>query len=446
MEGVVMKQIKKFLVTMAVCLAAMLVVPCVAPDAPFSVTVQAAAKVKLNKKAAYVTKGESVQLKISGTKKAVKWSSSNKKIATVNAKGMVKGVKKGTATITAKVGGKKYTCKVTVETPKISKTKATVSKGKTITLKMSGTKQTVKWSTSNKKIATVSNKGVVKGVKKGTATITAKVGSKKYTCKVTVNNTVALKSISLNKKSITLETDEEYRLKVTYNPSNTTVSKKVKWTSSDEDIAEVDEDGWVYAWEPGTATITAKVGDKKATCKVTVEDPDDDDWDDSDDWEDENDNPVDSNIQYLKDYILRYGSRNSDGNYFIRLDDYEYTYGIVYEIDSERFEFVYIYSDGSDKSTIAMELSETGNSMLQVDYSISAGVYAATANAKINMPKYNLKTDVYFNVTSAYGYSNSTIQELGNIELRIAITGWDILMDSKAGIELRDIGFSSLYY
>ena len=50
MEGVVMKQIKKVLVTVAVCLAAMLVVPCVAPDAPFSVTVQAAAKVKLNKK------------------------------------------------------------------------------------------------------------------------------------------------------------------------------------------------------------------------------------------------------------------------------------------------------------------------------------------------------------------------------------------------------------
>ena len=84
--------------------------------------------------------------------------------------------------------------------------------------------------------------------------------------------------------------------------------------------------------------------------------------------------------------------------------------------------------------------------MLQVDYNISAGVYAATANAQINMPKYNLKTDVYFNVTSAYGYSNSTIQELGNIELRIAITGWDLLMDSKAGIDLRDIGFSSLYY
>lgn len=438
-----MRQIKRFLMMLSICLTAMLVVPCVAPDAPFSVTVQAAAKIKLNKKTAYVTKGETVQLKISGTKKAVKWSSSDKKIATVNAKGKVKGIKKGTATITAKVGTKKYTCKVTIETPKISKAKVSVNKGKTITLKMSGTKQTVKWSTSDKKIATVSNKGVVKGVKKGTATITAKVGSKKYTCKVTVNNTVALKSISLNKKSLTLETDEEYKLKVTYNPSNTTVSKKVKWSSSDESIAEVDEDGRVYAWEPGTATITAKVGDKKATCKVTVEDPDDD-WDDDDDWDyDDDEDPIDSNLRYLKNYILTYGSRNSEGNYFIRLDEYGYAYGIVYEIDTKRFHFIYISDDGSESSTIGMYLKETGNNVLQVEYNISDGIYTSRAETHISMPKYTNNTDVYFNVTSTYGYSVAFIQELAKIELRIAMLGWDDLLQYKVGIGLRDIGFES---
>lgn len=268
-----MRQIKKIMAMFSICLSMALVVPCIAPTLSTSVTVEAATKVKLNKKKAYVTKGEKIQLKVSGTKKTVKWSSSNKKIATVSSKGTVKGLKKGTVTITAKVGDEKYTCKVTVESPKISESKVTVYKGKKITLSMKNTKQTVKWTSSNKKVATVNSKGSVKGIKKGTATITAKVGNKKYTCKITVKNPIALKSISLNKSKLTLEVDDEYQLKVKYNPSNTTVDKSVEWRSSNEDVIDVDEDGYLYAWDAGTATITAKVGGKKATCKVTVKEP-----------------------------------------------------------------------------------------------------------------------------------------------------------------------------
>lgn len=69
---------------------------------------------------------------------------------------------------------------------KISKTKATLTVGKTLTLKMKGTKKKVKWSSSKKSVATVSSKGKVKAKKAGKATITAKVGKKKYKCKVTV--------------------------------------------------------------------------------------------------------------------------------------------------------------------------------------------------------------------------------------------------------------------
>lgn len=69
---------------------------------------------------------------------------------------------------------------------KINKTKATLNKGKKVTLKVTGTKSKVKWSTNKKSIATVTSKGVVTAKKKGTATITAKVGKKKYTCKITV--------------------------------------------------------------------------------------------------------------------------------------------------------------------------------------------------------------------------------------------------------------------
>ena len=74
---------------------------------------------------------------------------------------------------------------------KLNKTKVTLAKGKTVTLKAtvtpSSANEKLTWSSSNKKVATVSKKGKVKAIKKGTATITVKTSSgKKATCKVTV--------------------------------------------------------------------------------------------------------------------------------------------------------------------------------------------------------------------------------------------------------------------
>ena len=174
-----MKVVKKVSMMLLMCLSLVMIVPSILPENPYEMTVQAASKVKLNKKTAYILKGETVKLSVSGTSKKVKWSTSSRKIATVSGNGVVKGLKRGTVTITAKVGGKKYTCRVIVEDPSISKKTTTLKVGKTITLKMQNTKQKVTWSTSNRKIATVTQKGVVKGIKKGSAVITAKVGKKK---------------------------------------------------------------------------------------------------------------------------------------------------------------------------------------------------------------------------------------------------------------------------
>ena len=81
----------------------------------------AKAKVKLNKKKLVLTVGKKAKLKVKGTKKKVKWSSSKKKIATVTKKGVVKAKKKGTAKIVAKIGKKKYICKVVVKAKKKAK-------------------------------------------------------------------------------------------------------------------------------------------------------------------------------------------------------------------------------------------------------------------------------------------------------------------------------------
>lgn len=77
--------------------------------------VSAKGKIKLNKKKVTVRVGQKVKLKLKNAKKKVQWKSSRKKVASVTAKGVVKAKKKGTAKITAKCGGRKYTCRVTVK-------------------------------------------------------------------------------------------------------------------------------------------------------------------------------------------------------------------------------------------------------------------------------------------------------------------------------------------
>ena len=76
--------------------------------------VYAASAVKLNRNKMTVSVDDKQTLKVTGTSKKITWSSSNKKIASVSSKGVVKALKAGKATITAKVGGKQLKCKVTV--------------------------------------------------------------------------------------------------------------------------------------------------------------------------------------------------------------------------------------------------------------------------------------------------------------------------------------------
>lgn len=121
-----------------------------------------------------------------GAKTGVKWSSSNKKVATVNGKGVVKGRKSGTCKVVARFGGKKYACKVTVVNPRLNKKKITVYNSRSFRLKVTGGKGRVRWKSGNKKVATVSKKGTVTALKGGTCTVTAVRNGITLKCKVTV--------------------------------------------------------------------------------------------------------------------------------------------------------------------------------------------------------------------------------------------------------------------
>jgi len=225
---------------------------------------------------------------------SVTWSTSDESIVTVDKNGTIKGIKEGTATITAtySIDGVEYTKtsnvtivkKATVPTVTLSKTKLDLNVGSsqklTYTVKNNTGSISVTWSSSNKSVATVDKSGNVKGVKAGTATITATYtyeGVKyKKTCAVTVkqnsSTTPTIPTVTLSKTSLELDVGSSQKL--TYTVKNNTSSISITWSSSNKSVATVDTNGNVKGVKAGTATITATYTyngtEYKKTCSVTV--------------------------------------------------------------------------------------------------------------------------------------------------------------------------------
>ena len=110
------KTIKRgILYQLGIRILAFALVMLILPETISITRVWAAESIKLNKTKITIEVGKAYTLKLSGTKEKATWASSNKKIAKINQSGKVTGVKKGSATITATVDGKKYTCKVTIK-------------------------------------------------------------------------------------------------------------------------------------------------------------------------------------------------------------------------------------------------------------------------------------------------------------------------------------------
>lgn len=163
---------------------------------------------------------------------------------------------------------------VAIETVKVklNKTNVTLEKGKTVTLKATVSPSTfpdksVTWKSSDTKIATVTSKGKVKGVKYGTATITctSKATGVSATCQVTVGKVViSMSEFSLKKSRTTVLTAIVY--------PTTLTDKSVTWKSSDTKVATVTSSGKVKGIAAGTATITCTsvATGLKGTCTMTV--------------------------------------------------------------------------------------------------------------------------------------------------------------------------------
>ncbi len=242
-----------------------------------------------------VKKGDSLNLiavvkpsELSSSK--LTWTSSDSSVVTVDENGKITGLKEGTVAITVtSSNGKTATCKVTVTNDSVD-VEEIVLNPKNVNLKVGETSQITSkvlpenatnrelvWSSSDSSIVTVDDKGVIKGVKAGTATITVKTKDGKVvsTVKVTIENVptptpMVIESVQFNEDNVSVKKGNSLNLVVVVKPSELS-SSKLTWTSSDSSVVSVDENGRITGLKEGTATITVTSSNgKTATCSVTV--------------------------------------------------------------------------------------------------------------------------------------------------------------------------------
>ena len=218
------------------------------------------------------------------TTESIAWSSTKSEVASVN-NGKVTAMAPGTATIYATAGVASATCTVTVQPIHVesvildhSTLALTVGAQKSLIATISpsnATDKSVSWSSSDETVATVSESGEVTAVANGSATITVTTtdGQKTASCEVTVSPaTVAVTGVTLDRNNLSLTVGGSATLTATVLPENAT-DKTVKWSSSNDAVASVDDNGVIAANSAGTATITATAGDVSASCAVTVTAP-----------------------------------------------------------------------------------------------------------------------------------------------------------------------------
>ena len=422
-----MKKSKKLFMMLLVCLLMSM-----------SVMPISASAAKLNKKSITLNVGKTYTLKTAGIKGKITWSSNKKSIATVSSKGVVKAVKKGTAVVTAKYGKKKLTCKVKVKQPvtniKLNKTSVTLKKGNKLTLKATvypknANNRAVVWKSSNKKVATVSSKGIVKAVGNGTATITvtAKDGSKKKaSCKVNIGKTGSQKKRLITKIIFPHKERKMYSLPdnmakdygiipVIYSGNfsepqifpNDASNQKLLWKSSNQKVAGVNSNGNVTAKSAGTAIITASATDGSGTSasyKVKVIGGK------------ENFMDVDmSKEENIKKYL-----KKTNRSYNKKVYEYDNWTGEEKEIGTEKAYFLFenpIYSQGwryiAPSKDFAVEIRETYNRN-------DASSYTNT-----NIIKYN-----------PYSYTVSPDSDISNLQIDIIRAKGKLLFYNIRGGEI----------
>ena len=212
------------------------------------------------------------------TEKTIVWHSSDNNVATVsNPGGVVHAVKEGSALIYASADGQEASCRVTVDYHRVSdielstESTALYPSETTIISAMvipsNATYPELSWSSSNNEIAVVDG-GKVTAVNPGKVTITASNRDIQKQIEITV--LVPLLSVSLDRSSASMFEGTNLKLHVTFNPSDADLREPLTWSSSNIDVATVNNDGVVSALKPGKTNITLYADGKTALCTISV--------------------------------------------------------------------------------------------------------------------------------------------------------------------------------
>ena len=283
-----MKKTNKLIVAVCLALIACLAAPALMPaglDAPFTGHAAAA----LNKTQATMYNGKTLKLKVTGTSKAVKWSSSNTAVAKVDQTGLVTAKKVGKTRITAKVGSKKLTCDVTVKSPlTASPSKLTMDVGQTkyvtLTYKLNGKLHLNKYDSSvlNCSLGKISRGKcilTIKALRAGTETLTVTNPRTKDVAKikVTVRETKPTDSI-VDRDKVTVAVGKTATVKVKWPYSGVPHVWCEDYTTVSCTWGEWNGSGWplyIKGLSKGTAEVWFTRGDEPdedilAEIKVTV--------------------------------------------------------------------------------------------------------------------------------------------------------------------------------
>lgn len=275
---------------------------------------------------------------------AATWTSSNTSVATVSKTGLVTALKDGSTTIKATVGNVSSTYDIAVKEVKLTgikmEEKALIHEGDTKALTVECTPtdttddKTVAWSSSDSTVASVDNNGIVTAVKPGSAVITAKVGNYQATCAVTVD--APLKEIVPEKAIIDIVKKQTANIAYSVVPADTTDSKDVTFTSSDETVATVNSDGKVTAKKAGKATITITGANGiKATVTVNVSEI-----------------PVNEVVLSAQDEIIEAGAKKAITATLKPENNTDDNQGVTWTTSDEKIAKVIVDNENSHKATI----------------------------------------------------------------------------------------------
>ena len=466
---------------------------------PISTTQAATIKLNCTKKTIY--EGDTFKLKVKGTKKKVKWSSSNKGIASVNSKGVVKGKDVGKATIMAKVAGKKLKCKIVVK----EASKVTYINNRSVEYSENDNVERLFFGFKDQYNKVVSGSGNVNIRIENNGEIvyqkrfsynesnfnywTNALYGERYLCSIDIpvsdikegkNNSGKLyykvtdqagefDEYSLNvsnlpqaKRKIEVDTNSYIPDKYTsankaqiisYNINNdkifltfkiTQIGDK-KWTSYTTTIYEYDKNGNIledrFVFDNDIyvgKTFVEEFYLKDGTVKIGTTVS-------SNNNSSNNTKPttrsVSENITLLKQYIKTNGSTNTNGEKFISDTTSGQTSSIVYSEQTGELKFV---TSSSDSGLIMTMSSANNSSSMQANYVLSSGGVGILATGYVNPSTYSSGSSVRFSITNATpGLTDDDVQEVCNSELKAGFASWQVILYKELMLELKDIGFTA---